>query len=283
MKLKIGQLNELQVVRKTDIAYLLKSSDGEEVFLHQNESDHRKLEPGQFVDAFLYFDAKGRLAATLHEPYVTAGNPGVLKVVDVKPGLGVFLDLGISKDVLLSKDDLPVDESLWPQVDDQVYVDLRVKARLTARPIPYNEIRLITGNLNVGDEVSGFVQVIGNIGYFILTDEFNLVLVKKSNVRKAYRLGEILKVKITYETPSGYEGSLIDFKEVVRVDDSKLIMDVLEKEGGRMPYDATTDSETIQKVFGLSRKSFKRALGLLYKERKVKFEGNETILVKSNE
>ena len=60
-------------------------------------------------------------------------------------------------------------------------------------------------------------------------------------------------------------------------------MDVLEKEGGRMPYDATTDSETIQKVFGLSRKSFKRALGLLYKERKVKFEGNETILVKSNE
>ena len=55
MKLKIGQLNELQVVRKTDIAYLLKSSDGEEVFLHQNESDHRKLEPGQFVDAFFIF------------------------------------------------------------------------------------------------------------------------------------------------------------------------------------------------------------------------------------
>ena len=79
---------------------------------------------------FLYFDAKGRLAATLHEPYVTAGNPGVLKVVAVKPGLGVFLDLGISKDVLLSKDDLPVDESLWPQVDDQ-YMDLRVKAILT--------------------------------------------------------------------------------------------------------------------------------------------------------
>ena len=81
-------------------------------------------------------------------------------MVAVKPGLGVFLDLGISKDVLLSKDDLPVDESLWPQVDDQVYVDLRVKARLTARPIPYNEIRLITGNLNVGDEVSGFVVIV---------------------------------------------------------------------------------------------------------------------------
>ncbi|MFA7417080.1 MAG: S1-like domain-containing RNA-binding protein [Acholeplasma sp.] len=283
MKLKIGQLNELQVVRKTDIAYLLKSSDDEEVFLHLNETDHRKLEPGQFVDAFLYFDAKGRLAATLHEPYVTVGNPGVLKVVSVKPGLGVFLDLGISKDVLLSKDDLPSDEALWPKVDDQVYVDLRVKTRLTARPIPYNEIRVITGNLNIGDEVTGFIQVIGNIGYFILTEEYNLVLVKKSNVRQLYRIGETLTVKITYETPSGYEGSLIDFKEVVRIDDSKLIMDYLETQGGTMPYTAATDSDTILKVFGLSRKSFKRALGLLYKQRKVKFEGNETIVVKSNE
>lgn len=281
MKLKIGQLNELQVVRKTDIAYLLKNKADEEVFLHLNESNHRKLEPGQYVEAFLYFDAKGRLAATLHQPYITEGNPGILKVVAVKPGLGVFLDLGISKDVLLSKDDLPNDESLWPIVDDRVLVDLKIKTKMTARPIPYNEIRLVTGNLNIGDEVSGFVQVIGNIGYFILTDEYNLILVKRANVRKDYRLGEALNVKITYETPNGYEGSLIDFKEVVRVDDSKLIMDYLISQGGRMPYTATTDSDTIQKVFGLSRKSFKRALGLLYKERKVVFEENETVVVKS--
>jgi predicted RNA-binding protein (virulence factor B family) len=281
MKLKIGQLNELQVVRKTDIAYLLKNKSDEEVFLHLNESNHRKLEPGQFVDAFLYFDAKGRLAATLHQPIITEGNPGILKVVSVNPGLGVFLDLGISKDVLLSKDDLPNDESLWPIAGDRVLVDLKIKTKMTARPIPYNEIRLVTGNLNIGDEVSGFVQVIGSIGYFILTDEYNLILVKKSNVRKAYRLGEGLNVKITYETPNGYEGSLIDFKEVIRVDDSKIIMDYLLSQGGRMPYTATTDSDTVQKVFGLSRKSFKRALGLLYKERKVIFEENETVVVKS--
>ena len=271
-----------KLLEKTDIAYLLKFDD-EEVFLHQNETDHRKLEPGQYVDAFLYFDAKGRLAATLHEPYVTVGNPGILKVVSVMAGLGVFLDLGISKDILLSKDDLPEDESLWPKVDDQVFVDLRVKTRMTARRMPYNEIRIVTGNLNVGDEVTGFVQVIGQIGYFILTDSFNLILVKRSNVRRSYRLGEILTVKITYETPSGYEGSLIDFKEVVRVDDSKLIMDHLMASDGKMPYTATTDSDTIQKIFGLSRKSFKRALGLLYKQRKIKFEENETIMVISNE
>lgn len=283
MKLKIGQINELQVVRKTDIAYLLKSKDQEEVFLHLNETDHRTLVPGQYVDAFLYYDGKGRLAATLHQPHITEGQPGILKVVDVKPGLGVFLDLGISKDLLLSKDDLPADENLWPKVNDQMYVDLKVKNRLTARPIPYHEIRVITGNLNIGDVVPGFIQVIGQIGYFVLTESYNLVLVKLANTREKYRLGQKVDVTITYETPSGYEGSLIEFKEAIRVDDSKMILDYLEASGGKMPYTAQTDSETLQKVFGLSRKAFKRALGLLYKERKVIFEKNETIMVKSNE
>ena len=195
----------------------------------------------------------------------------------------MFLDLGISKDLLLSKDDLPGDLNLWPKIGDTLYFDLMVKSRLTARPIPYNEIRVVTGNLNIGDEVSGFIQEIGPIGYFVYTNNYNLVLVKKANTRNQYRLGEAVTLKITYETPNGYEGSLIDFKEVIRVDDAKMIMDYLINNQGHMPYTATTDSETIQKVFGLSRKSFKRALGLLYKQRKVKFEGNETMMVKSNE
>lgn len=279
MALEIGKINLLQVVRKTDIAYLLKNKANEEVFLHINESDHRNLVPNQMVEAFLYYDAKGRLAATLHEPKITAGNPGVLEVVSVKPGLGVFLDLGISKDVLLSKDDLGEDESLWPQVGEGLYVDLRVKTKITARLIPYHELRVVTGNLEVGQEVNGFVQVIGRIGYFILTDEGNVVLVKKSNVRGSYRLGQKVSVKITYETANGYEGALSQFKEVIRIDDSKLIMEMLEQTG-EMPYTADTDSETIMQVFGLSRKAFKRALGLLYKQRKVEFKDGKTYLVK---
>ncbi|VEU82740.1 S1-like domain-containing RNA-binding protein [Acholeplasma hippikon] len=279
MALEVGKINLLQVVRKTDIAYLLKNKENEEVFLHINESDHQKLVPNQIVEAFLYYDAKGRLAATLHEPKITLGNPGLLEVVSVKPGLGVFLDLGISKDVLLSKDDLGDDESLWPQVGEKLYVDLKVKTKMTARLIPYNEIRVITGNLEIGKEYDGFVQVIGKIGYFIYTEEGNLVLVKKSNTRQTFRLGEAVKVKVTFETKSGYEGTLGQFKEVVRVDDSKMIMDFLEKTG-EMPYTADTDSETITQVFGLSRKAFKRALGLLYKQRKVEFRDGKTYLVK---
>ncbi len=283
MALDIGKVNELQVLRKTDIAYILKSKSNDEVFLHVNETDHRTLSPGSYVDAFLYYDAKGRLAATLQTPLITAGSPGLLKVVSVKPGLGVFLDLGISKDVLLSKDDIGEDESIWPEIGEELLVDLRVKAKLTARPIPYNELRVIIGNLEIGDEVEGFIQVVGKIGYFILTKESNVVLVKQANSRGNHRLGERVKVKITYETKNGYEGNLSGFKEVVRVDDSKAILDYLTNNQNVMPYTAETDSETIKAVFDLSRKAFKRALGLLYKQRKVEFRDGKTYLVNNNE
>ena len=80
----------------------------------------------------------------------------------------MFLNLGISKDVLLSKDDLGEDESLWPLVGAKLFVELRVKTKITARLIPYHELRVIVGNLNIGDEVEGFIQEIGKIGYFVM-------------------------------------------------------------------------------------------------------------------
>lgn len=282
MSLIIGKTNNLIVLRKTDIAYLLKDDEDNEVFLHNNETNHRELEPNSRVDAFLYYDAKGRVAATLSESIIDVDNPGILKVVSVMPGLGVFLDLGISKDLLLSKDSLGKDESLWPNVGDRLFVELIVKTRLTARLVPTQEFRVITGNLDIGDEVSGFVQGIGPIGYFILTDDGNLILVKKANTRGNYRYGESVNVKVTYLTKQGYEGSLTEFKEVIRLDDSKLILDYLEKHK-EMPYTADTDSDTINEVFGLSRKAFKRALGLLYKKRIINFKDGKTYLVKDYE
>ncbi|MBN3490715.1 hypothetical protein JV173_04210 [Acholeplasma equirhinis] len=283
MALMIGKINTLKVDRKTDIAYSLKDEKGEEVFLHVNESGREELKKGSLVEAFLYYDAKGRLAATLSRPKITVGDPGELEVVSVSPNLGVFLDLGISKDVLLSKDDLPKDESLWPQVGDKVYVDLKIKTRMTARLVPPQEFRVVLGNLEIGEEIEGFVQGIGNIGYFILTAPGNIILVKKSNTRHSYRLGEPVSVKVTYETKQGYEGSLSKFKEEVRLDDSNMILEYLESHGGVMPYTADTESELVVETFGLSRKAFKRALGLLYKKRKINFKDGKTYLVKENE
>ncbi|HHY96616.1 MAG TPA: hypothetical protein GYA04_01140 [Acholeplasma sp.] len=282
MSLEIGKINQLKVKRKTDISYLLQSTDGEEVFLHVNETDFKTLEPNEIVSAFLYLDFKGRLAATLKSPILQVDEKGFLVVKSVTPKLGVFLDLGISKDILLSKDDLGLDESLWPREGEKLFVTVKVKSKLVAKLIPVSEIISNHHVYDIGEEVEGIIQGISSIGYFVLTDNLDLILVKKSNTRNQYRYGEKVKVKITYQSKKGYEGSLIESKEVIRVDDSKFILDYLKKHK-QMPYTSDTDSETIMEVFGLSRKAFKRALGLLYKKRLIKFIDRKTYLVSDNE
>lgn len=277
MSLKIGQINRLKVVRKTNIAYVLKDRNDEEVFLHINESNHQILNPDAHVDAFLYVDGKGRMAATLHTPYLTIDKPDFLEVVDRKDGLGVFLDMGISKDLLLSNDYLPNQILQWPEIGDRLLVELRIKDKMTARPVPYHELENAEEPLEVGSEVTGHIQVISKIGLFVLTESKHVVLIKTSQYRDIYRLGQLVTVNITYKTAKGYEGSLIKAKEEIRKDDAQMIVDYLKANQGKMSYTADTDSEKVMQVFGLSRKAFKRALGLLYKKRKVDFVDGKTI------
>ena len=143
MSLKVGEINNLIVNRKTDIGFMLDSDEGE-VFLHNNESMHQDLQPGQEVDAFLYFDQKGRLAATLKEPLITVGNPGFLSVAAVHETLGVFMDMGIAQELLLSVDDLPFDKEEWPQQGEILYVSIKVKGKLVAKLVSREDFPVVT-------------------------------------------------------------------------------------------------------------------------------------------
>src|SRR5690554_3245251 len=177
MSIKIGETQQLVVDRKTDIGYML-TSEQDEVFLHFNESLHQTLNPGDLVDAFLYLDHKGRVAATLKIPFISVERPAFLEVKDVVSSLGVFLDMGISKDVLLSKDDLPFDYDLWPMVGDMIYVVLHIKGKMVAKLASKSDIILkLEETLNVKDEFDCYVQNIGKNGLNLLSNKRNLVFV----------------------------------------------------------------------------------------------------------
>src|SRR5699024_1310099 len=103
--LETGQLHILQVIRQAPFGYFL--SDGNtEILLHKNETVN-ELEEGQDVEVFLYMDHQQRLAATMKRPFLLMGEFSWLSVTDVNKRMGVFLDMGIQKELLLSKDDLP--------------------------------------------------------------------------------------------------------------------------------------------------------------------------------
>ena len=272
MALSPGKIYQFKVDRKTPIGYMLTNHD-DELFLHEKEA--HDIEVGTLIDAFVYIDAHKRMAATMAKPLLTLNQSGWLTVVSRHPKLGVFLNLGINKDVLLSADELPLEQSLWPDVDDQLYVSLRFKNRLFVSLLepPTKHIEL-----DMGSKVEAIIYKYTVGGIKLVTDDLVHVYVHESQYDLKPRVGERVQVKIIYHSEKGYSGSISPQKEMKRLDDADLIYAYVETHG-TLPLDATSSPEAIAKYFNMSKKAFKRALGHLYKLRKVKFEDGKTIKV----
>lgn len=278
--IKIGEVNTLKVKRKTDIGYML--TDGtEDVFLHFNESNHENLVDNQSVKAFLYYDAKARLAATLSTPIITVSHADFVSVKEVNHELGVFVSNNISKDMLVSKDYLPYDFNLWPEKGDTLYCILKLKNRLVAKPLNKVEITLKPETkLELHQHIDGYVIHAGKEGLNMMSKEGHLIFVHHTQMRKTYRMGEMANVRIARIHEDGYSGSLIEVKEKMMDQDAQMLYEYLIANGGKMPFTSDSDKDAIYETFKLSKKAFKRALGRLYSERKVIFEDDQTKIVK---
>ena len=276
MSLNSGYTYQLKVLRQTDIGYML-TNGVEEVFLHFNECMGRQLSVNDEVYAFLYFDQKGRVAATLLTPLITIDRPAKLNVVAINPQLGVFLNMGIHKDLLLSKDDLPLNLSYWPHVGDEIYVKMIHKNRLTAKPINKEDLS-IDGPLELKQKVFAIIQKIGHAGLNLITDEGVWIFVHKSMVKESVWVGKNVEVLITHKSEKGFIGSLMKLKESQMVDDADIVLQYLIKYK-EVELDSSSSPEQILEVFDMSKKAFKRAIGILYKQRRVDFIDGKTVLL----
>ncbi|MCK7484850.1 MAG: S1-like domain-containing RNA-binding protein [Bacillus subtilis] len=169
----LGMMNTLKIVRETDISYLL--TDGEnEIFLHKKEA-LQPYRPGDSIDVFIYVDNVGRPTASTKTPFATMEHPNFLEVVNVNVELGIFLHYGMVKDVLLSKDFLPVQMAQWPKPGDRLYVILKAKKDLLfARQVSRKSVAFYLkdpSKLEEGSFVDAFVQFILLEGLVVFTSE----------------------------------------------------------------------------------------------------------------
>ena len=283
MALKIGNVDRYIVEKETDIAYTLHSLDELEttdIFLHFNQTKKR-LRIGEQVNAFLYYDQKKRLCATTEEPLITTTKANFCEVLSVHGSMGLFLNMGIAKDILLSSDFLPKNTAMWPKPGDLIPVIVKVKTdQLIAKLVNNNEIKE-TSKLTVCESVDATIYRISNEGISLCTKEFNQIFVHRSLIRNKYRLGEVINVKIININEQGnYNGTLIANKEIVRIDDSEMILRYLQMHGGSCPIGDKSTPEDILKYFPLSKSAFKRAIGNLYRQELITIKEN---LIKLND
>lgn len=281
--LKIGEISDFIVKRETDISYTLSPDDDElttYIFLHFNQAT-RRLIPGEKIKAFLYYDGKKRLCATMESPLITTSQFGFVEVVN-SCDAGVFVNIGIAKDILLSTDYLPTNHLAWPKIGEMIPCILKEKKNQLIAKFISKEDLLNTKikKLNINDEVEAVVCRLTSAGLGLYTKTYQYIYVHKSMTRKKYHLGEVVQVKIIHFNEHGdANGSMIEQKELSRLNDASLILNELETLGGVIPLGNASTPEEINHYFNMSKSAFKRAVGALYKERKIIIEDYKIQLV----
>lgn len=294
MSLTAGQTYTLKVVREVS-PYGFFLSDGEsEVLLHYTELIGSKPGIGNMVEVFVYYDSEDRIAATMNKPLLQLGELARLKVVDVHPKLGCFLEMGLSRHLLLPLSELPESVQFRPLPGDEVFVIMKHDkiGRLVAKIAFEEDLATLVFHAPAAWRntwVEGWVTKTLQMGSFVLIDGgvigFGVYgLIPSSERTKALRLGERVRARVTFIREDGRVNlSMTERKEVGRVEDSdRLLAFLKERPNGGMPYSDETEADIIKQRFGISKSAFKRALGKLMKDGIVTQKGSWTYLVKQD-
>ena len=275
--LKIGNTNTLTVTRVSNFGLYLNSSQGE--ILLPNRYVTPSMEVGHPLEVFVYTDSEDRLVCVTDQPLAQVDEFAALKVKEVT-SFGAFLDWGLEKDLLL-----PFKEQLSPvQTGDTVVVRVCLDPR-TQRVIAVAKLQPFFDRdlspLQERQKVTVLVFQETDLGFKVLVNWRYEGLVFRNEVFKLLRKGEPYVGYVKKVRDDGkLDISLQPIGVVAGIDSSReTVLQKLTEAQGYLPYHDKSDPAELQRVFGLSKKAFKRAVGGLYRDKQIALEEDGIRLV----
>lgn len=280
--IEIGKINTLTILRETDVGLFLgDEEDKKEVLLPLSHSKPVG-KPGDKVEVFIYNDSEDRLIATLKRPYVTLESFAYLRVTSVTE-IGAFMDWGLEKDLFVpfSEQRDKMEESVFYVV--YVYLD-KISNRIVASSKLDKFIVTDKIELEPGQEVDLLIYEESPLGFSAIINNTYKGLIYHNDIYNDVFIGDELK---------GYvrnirEDKLVDisfqksgFKNVL--DSTEVVIEYLEKHDGFMPLHDKSTPEEISIKLSMSKATFKKAIGILYRHRKVLIKPDGVYLVKAEE
>lgn len=276
--IEIGKINTLRVVKEVDFGLYLDGFNFGEVLM-PSKYVPANTQVDDYVDAFLYFDSEDRLIATTEKALGQVGDFVNLKVKDINK-VGAFLDWGLLKDLLVpfkeQKQEMLVGNSYMVYIyldekSQRIAASSKLDKFLDHVPVEYNE----------GDEVNLIVWEKTNLGFKVIVDNLHTGLVYANEIFTPLKPGQKIRGYIKRIREDEKLDISLQKQGKVHIDDSaQLILDKLKKQGGYIEANDNTSPESIKHIFGISKKAFKKAIGLLYKERLIMIEERGIRLVK---
>ena len=267
--IELGKRQLLEVVRQKEFGVYLSEKAGDETAVLLPK---KQVPPGTCIgdklEVFIYKDSQDRLIATVEDAKIRIGQTAVLKVKDVGK-IGAFLDMGLEKELLLPFKEQtyrvrPGEEclvALYVDKSGRLAATMRVYAYMSNEP-PYGKDDKVTGTI---------YEINPDIGAFVAVDNRYYGLIPARELYGDLREGDKVEARVLKVREDGKLDLSPREKAYLQMDtDSRLVLKVLDEFDGVLPFNDKASPETIKREFHLSKNAFKRAIGRLLKEGKIK-------------
>jgi predicted RNA-binding protein (virulence factor B family) len=269
--LQIGTYHTLKIARDTKVGLFLVN-ENEEVLLP------KKYVPADFhigddITVFVYLDHEERPVATTLKPYITLNQFAVLKV-NYTNKFGAFLDWGLEKDLFV-----PFKEQARPMEKDKRYVVYLYEDEKTNRLVASSKINQFleqeTIDLEKNQEVDVMVSHITDVGINVIINGKYRGLAYKNEVFETVSPGYKTKAYIKLVRPDGKIDVSFQKLGVEVIDASaQSVLQALQQNNGFLALNDDSHPEEIKSILKMSKKSFKKAIGSLYKQKLISIKEN---------
>jgi len=262
--LTAGCCYELKI-RRIDPSGAWLEGDGEDILLPREECP-RELAPGMSLEVFIGFDRQKRLTASLKKPLAQVGEFALLRVAGIGPH-GAFLDWGVAKDLLA-----PFTEQAQKMLEGRRYL-VRVLLDKQQRPIASSKLEkfLLTENrdLKPGDEVTVILWAFTDLGAKVIVNDTYEALIYQTDLPPGLKKGERTVGYVARIREDGKIDIVLHRTGAAGREDARDIVLEALADTGFLPLHDQSSPELIRNRLGLSKKAFKKAIGILYKEGRV--------------
>jgi predicted RNA-binding protein (virulence factor B family) len=269
----LGTVQTGKVIDQNDTAFFVQIAGITFRLKKQEITQEEPVIVGQEVSGFVYENKNGDKEMTQFLPFAQPDQYGWGKVTEVRPGLGVFVDIGLpDKDVVCSLDDMPLDKSRWPKENDRLLVKIvtddkeRIWAKLADENI-FEQISVHFPDEMLNKNTGLTVYASREIGCFVLTNDYYLGFVHQSQMLRPLRLGEQAQGRVIGISKYGRLNLSVLPRAFEEIDDDAqmILMSLRRKSTKSLPFYDKSDANEIKAYFGISKSAFKRALGHLLK------------------
>lgn len=269
----IGKINRLRAHKSVDFGLYLDADELGEILLPKRyvPMDYNL---DDFIEVFIYRDSEDCLIATTLQPKVMVEQCEYLKVVDVNR-VGAFLDWGLPKDLFV-----PFSEQQHPMKPGNSYVVFvylsDIDGRISASSKLHKFLNEESHYFDINEEVNALICGQTELGYKAVINNTHLGLIYKNEVLRPLETGQKISAYIkTIREDHKIDLSLNQPGHLTRDALSKQILDYLSHQGGTSTLTDKSSPNEIFDQFSVSKSSYKKALGKLYKDRLILIEKNQ--------